>query len=217
MKHCPKCNTEHTKTGIFCSRSCANSRERPLELRKRLSEYAKANPTGNVLLAQSGNGIYRATIPREDAFCSHCGSVFQRKITENKKYCSQACRRHNAGGLRHGSGRGKSGYYNGFHCSSTYELAYLIYNLDHNIPIVRNKIYWEYQYNGKTHKFYPDFRVDGKIVELKSFRSELTDCKISSVTEHIEVLYGEDLVSIFAYVEDKTKLKRADLYKLYYA
>jgi hypothetical protein len=26
MKVCPKCNTEHDKTGLFCSRSCANSR-----------------------------------------------------------------------------------------------------------------------------------------------------------------------------------------------
>lgn len=214
MKNCPKCNAEHSKPGIFCSRSCANSRERSPELRKRLSEYAKANPTGNILLAQSGKGIYRKT-PKTDVACVHCGTVFQRRITENKKYCSETCRRHNSGGLRQGSGRGKSGYFNGFYCSSTYELAYLIYNLDHNIPIMRNKTYWEYQYRGKIYKFYPDFRVNGKLVELKSFRSELTDCKISSVTEPIEILYGEDLACIFAYVEDKTKLKKSELYKLY--
>jgi RNA polymerase subunit RPABC4/transcription elongation factor Spt4 len=27
MKQCPKCNTEHEKAGLYCSRSCANSRE----------------------------------------------------------------------------------------------------------------------------------------------------------------------------------------------
>ena len=26
MKYCPKCNTAHSKLGIFCSRKCANSR-----------------------------------------------------------------------------------------------------------------------------------------------------------------------------------------------
>jgi len=26
MKVCPKCNTEHKKSGIYCCRSCANSR-----------------------------------------------------------------------------------------------------------------------------------------------------------------------------------------------
>jgi len=27
MKICPKCNTHHTKAGVFCCRKCANSRE----------------------------------------------------------------------------------------------------------------------------------------------------------------------------------------------
>jgi len=26
MKKCPKCKTDHNKPGIFCSRTCANSR-----------------------------------------------------------------------------------------------------------------------------------------------------------------------------------------------
>ena len=26
-KHCPRCGTQHTKPGLFCSRSCANVRE----------------------------------------------------------------------------------------------------------------------------------------------------------------------------------------------
>jgi hypothetical protein len=186
-----------------------------MEFRQKLSKYAKANPSGNVLLAKSGNAIYREKIQRKNIECFHCKSIFQCKVNENKKYCSENCRRANAGGIRRGSGRGKSGYYKGVYLSSTYELAYLIYNLDHNIHIVRNKEYWKYEYKGKTYKFYPDFRVNGKLVELKSFQSELTDCKISSVDEPIEILYGKDLESIFVYVENKTKLRRSEFYKLY--
>ena len=215
MKYCPKCNNEHSKTGRFCSPSCANSRERSPELRKRLSDHAKSNPSGNVLLKQYGNAVYRTRIQRQNIACYHCGTNFQCKITENKKYCSSTCRRHNAGGLRIGSGRGKSGYYSGFYLSSTYELAYLIYNLDHNILIERNKKYWVYQYNGKTHKFYPDFRVARKLIEIKSFRSDLTDSKIAAVTEPIDVLYGTELAEIFQYVENKTGLKISKLYSLY--
>lgn len=39
MKICPKCGTEHDKTGVYCSRSCANSRTWTEEdkLKKRLS------------------------------------------------------------------------------------------------------------------------------------------------------------------------------------
>ena len=60
------------------------------------------------------------------------------------------------------SGRGKKGRYKGFWCDSTYELAFVIYCLDHNIPIQRNHKYYEYQYMNKTRRYYPDFIVNGK-------------------------------------------------------
>jgi len=41
------------------------------------------------------------------------------------------------GGLRNGSGRSKSGYYKEIYCGSTYELCWVIYNLDHNISFSR--------------------------------------------------------------------------------
>lgn len=48
MKLCPKCGSEHDKIGLYCSRSCANSRTWTEEdkLKKRLSnlEYSKNNP-----------------------------------------------------------------------------------------------------------------------------------------------------------------------------
>ena len=34
MKTCPKCGTEHTKPGTFCSRACANSRQWTTEHKK---------------------------------------------------------------------------------------------------------------------------------------------------------------------------------------
>ena len=46
------------------------------------------------------------------------------------------------------TGRGRKGYYKGFYCASTYELAYVIYCLDHNIQIERCKEYFEYEYQG---------------------------------------------------------------------
>ena len=41
MKHCPKCNTSHNKSGTFCSRSCANSRIQTDEIRKKKSLATK--------------------------------------------------------------------------------------------------------------------------------------------------------------------------------
>jgi 5-methylcytosine-specific restriction endonuclease McrA len=38
MKTCPKCDTEHNKTGKFCSRSCANSRTFSVESKEKKSK-----------------------------------------------------------------------------------------------------------------------------------------------------------------------------------
>ena len=49
MKLCPKCNTEHSKPGTFCSRSCANSREWSDEAKKQkgkaLKKFIEENPS----------------------------------------------------------------------------------------------------------------------------------------------------------------------------
>jgi hypothetical protein len=48
MKVCPKCNTQHEKSGIFCSRKCANSRSWSDEAKKAksisLKKYIKDHP-----------------------------------------------------------------------------------------------------------------------------------------------------------------------------
>ena len=43
MKICPKCETNHNKFGIFCSRPCANSRHWSEEDKKKKSESVKRN------------------------------------------------------------------------------------------------------------------------------------------------------------------------------
>jgi len=120
------------------------------------------------------------------------------------------------GGYRKGAGRGKHGWYKGFYLDSTYELAYLIYCQDHTIPIERNTKYFTYtDSNGKFRKYYPDFRVAGKLTEIKGYYVNDLDSKIQSVDEPIDVLFPTDLVEIFEYVENKTKLPINQLHQLY--
>jgi hypothetical protein len=45
MKDCPKCGASHTKSGIFCSRSCANSRVFSDEANRKKSVALKGKPT----------------------------------------------------------------------------------------------------------------------------------------------------------------------------
>lgn len=104
-------------------------------------------------------------------------------------------------GYRKGSGYGKHGWYNGIYCDSTYELAYLIYCLDHNIDIKRCDKSFEYKLNNKKHKYYPDFIVNGIIIEIKGFDRGDVSIKMESVGKiPYKLLYLNDLIPFMEYV-----------------
>lgn len=102
------------------------------------------------------------------------------------------------------TGRGKKGWYKGFYCSSTYELAFIIYCLDNNIPVKKYKGYYLYEYKNKTHRYYPDFIINDTIVEIKGFWTEQVEAKTQSVKDkHIMVLYKKDMKDVFDYIKEK--------------
>lgn len=121
-----------------------------------------------------------------------------------------------AGGKRAKSGRGKKGWYKGYFCDSTYELVFIIYNLDHNIEFKRCELEYTYTYNGEIHKYYPDFELgDGSLVETKGYHTQLVDIKLSAVTDRqITILYEKDLKYAFDWVKDHYTYKQlSDLYE----
>ena len=117
------------------------------------------------------------------------------------------------------TGKGKKGWYKGFFCSSTYELAYIIYCLDHNIDIKRNEEYFIYEYEGKQHRYYPDFIVNNELVEIKGYHTDLVDIKLKCVNKPIKILYYNDMKYIFDYIEEQYGYKittyKNKLYELY--
>ncbi len=119
------------------------------------------------------------------------------------------------GGYRLGSGRGKFGYYLGIYCNSTYELCWVIYNLDHQIKFSRFPGYLE----GLGLKYYPDFLLeDGKtIIEIKGFEPlDKIRKKIKLAISYgyeIQILYKKDLEYCFRHV--KEKYKTSDFATLY--
>ena len=140
---CENCGKEHDGTfgsGRFCCKSCAisysnkqrgsKSDETKEKIRLSLIEYNKSpNKT-------KGNG-YK---------CKYCGKTFYKsdiRDTNGLKYCSAECKHRflseNTGGYRHGAGHGKSGWYKGIHCDSSWELAFLIYHLENGLYIERCK------------------------------------------------------------------------------
>ena len=75
------------------------------------------------------------------------------KENERKRKISETMKKNPlSGGLRKGSGRGKKGRYKGYWCDSSWELAWVIYNIEHNIKFDRNNVGFEYEYKGKKRK-----------------------------------------------------------------
>lgn len=197
MKQCPKCKIQHNKPGTFCSRGCANSRLFTDEAKekKRLAQLGRKYPNRAGIL--KGKKPERWTISE----CMYCKIGIEHSKLYPRKYHKE-CWRKVAGGYRIGSGVGKSGWYKGVWCDSSYELAWVIYQLDHNRSFMRNKQGFEYVWNNKTHKYFPDFSQNGIMIEIKGFVNNQTKEKLKSVPDLI-VLFREDLESEFIYVETK--------------
>jgi hypothetical protein len=198
MNTCPKCNVNHTKPGKFCSRSCANSRgPRTEEFKQSVSKKL----FGRKGISNVNKGRY--LVERITTKCLQCKIEFFTKITKPTKYCSNDCWRQQSGGYRPGSGRSKSGYYKGIYCGSSYELCWVIYNIDHGTKFERFSGVIE---NAEL-KYYPDFILDDRktIVEIKGFEDQQSVDKKTKLAESVgyivNVYRKNDLKYAFDYVK----------------
>lgn len=219
IRNCLRCNTDFEVEATiseferdkkkqilkkYCSDACSRKRT--------LSEETK-NKIRNSLI--SNGNMYLP--PKRDKkviefFCIKCGQVGFNHNYRDQKYHKE-CWLEISGGLKRGSSRGKSGWYKGFWCDSSYELVYLIYCIENDIKIERNKKGFDYFYENKKHLFYPDFIVNGKYVEIKNFESDLTDAKIKDFPYEIDVIYKDRIKPFLNYVKEKYGKNFIDLYE----
>lgn len=197
----------------FCSKSCSNSHVVSNQTKQKISQSLKCsekfkinnkkanlarletrikNDTTNTLEIINGKLIRHFK-------CKECGKDFT-KLTERniggRTYCSAECKHkylsEHTGGYRNGSGRGKSGWYKGIYCDSSWELAFVIYHLDHDLFIQRCSKTRSYIYNGKEHTYHPDFTTKKGIVEIKGWKTEQWEEK-QKANSDIIVLYKNDM------------------------
>lgn len=223
LKICPKCNTTHDKKGVFCCRSCSNSRMWSEEdkLRKSISAKNSIKVLNNNKRMGTerviGNIHKRQKDPDnwETSFCIVCNKEFLKLKKNKRKTCSSKCAKQIRGGLRKNSGVSKSGWYKGFWLNSTYEIAYVYFHMKKEIPIKRCNDFYKYKdpKSGQIRKYYPDFIVNNQIIEIKGYHTHLVDIK--AATCNAKILYKDDLQHIFDFVEKDSGIKIKDLYKLY--
>ena len=136
----------------------------------------------------------------------------EEKEIQRKRKISLTMTKKRIGGYRKGSGRGKKGRYKGIWCDSSWESAWVIYHLEHNIKFKRNWQKFEYVYENKTYTYIPDFIKDDMYIEIKGYLTERAKQKISQFPHTLLVLQEKDIQK---YIEYVTKKYGNDFIKLY--
>jgi hypothetical protein len=225
-KICEKCNKSFLVVGRpklkwiqgirFCNRSCANARVWSEEDKQKKRKSAKSSEKAIIARSKAVKLKALQRTKQPEKICPICQVNFNNYSHRNAIYCSKKCyladsehkfRRTGMGGYREGSGRSKFGYYKGIYCSSTYELAWVIYNLDHRKEVKR---FDGYLTDGLL-KYYPDFIQNGTIIEIKGFVFDESVQKKKELAESqgyiVKILNANDLQDVFSYVGNKFGLK----------
>ena len=102
-------------------------------------------------------------------------------------------------------GKFKYGWFKEIWCDSSWELAYLLYCLDHNITIQRNTEGFPYIWQGSVHRYFPDFYLPdtNTYVEIKGYKSERDVEKIAQFDKLLLVIEAKSMQPILEYVQQK--------------
>ena len=207
--YCNKALSFDKKSNKFCSRSCSAISS---NAKRRYNKNLGSNDIKFVLkklnkLPSKGNHDSKRLIGN----CLTCGIQFQFYKSDARKFCSRLCTK--AGGYRPGSGKSKTGYYKGFYCGSSWELAFLIWHLDNNIPIKRCTSKFIYKWQNKNYFYYPDFEISDKIYEIKGKICEVDYVKIASCNAIL--VHGSHIKYYIEYVSKKYNVAKNKLWLLY--
>lgn len=225
-KHtCEKCGrvmTEKYGSGRFCSKQCANSRQHSEATKKKIGDKNKLN---NDAISRSNSikkqyntcpkycEVCSKPIPYEDRYRKTCSPDCYRELVRIKS--SNAAIKNggnnNSKGVR---GTAHYGTYEGYACDSSYELAVVIYCLEHNIEITRNNQGFDYVFNGVASKYYPDFIINGVYVETKNYWTEQVQAKLDQFPKSLKyaILYYEDIKPCIEYCTAKYGQSFTELY-----
>ena len=216
MYYCKKCNKAcevKFGSGIFCSRKCSNSRERTEEIKQKISKGVRTCEAYKEGRLNVNKG--KTKFVDVERVCPTCSNNFITSTSKLKKFCSSSCayKSPNMGGYRPGSGKSKSGWYKGFYCGSTWELAFLIWCLDHDISIQRCDERFNYTLEGKKRTYLPDFKINDIHIEIKGFDTRQVQEKTKQFPKKLLVLFEEDLSHVFDYVKNNYGKDFINLYE----
>lgn len=193
----------------FCSKECKNANSH-----RNHERLCSLNPNRNYVSHTIGHkawnkGLTKETDERVKNYGKTCSERYsgENNYWYGKHHSDETIKKMKTtcGGYRQGSGRGKHGWYKGYYCDSSWELAFVIYNLDHHIKFERNKKVFKYNYNNEIHTYMPDWFIDNKYVEIKGFCDNQWKAKLDQFPkeETLEVLTDQEMKPYIDYVIEK--------------
>jgi hypothetical protein len=200
---CEFCNRQFlTKNGWSQHRiQCKENPNRSMFRVSKMKGIPSGKPGWNTgLTKETDERILKYSISLSKSTMGHLGRI--QSDDEKRRRKETIKKNKKTGGYRRGSGRGKKGWYKGFFCDSSWELAYVIYCLEHNIDIKRNTEKRKYIFEGKVKNYLPDFIVEGHLIEIKGYKTKEWADKLEANPD-VKVLYEKDLKFIFDYVISK--------------
>ena len=98
----------------------------------------------------------------------------------------------------------KFGTFKGIRCDSAWELAFIVHMIDKGFTVQRNFEGFPYQFNYKTHYFYPDFIIDGEYYEVKGIFDEKTVAKLKIFCQNhvLHVIGPNEIEEHISYCKD---------------
>lgn len=193
---------------IYCSKECSYKNPNILIH----NEVKRGKTLENIYGDDKAASIKQSKSTALKEFWNNLTSAERETISIQR---SKTAKSYGNGGYREKSGNSKKGYFRGVYCQSTYELVWVIYNLDHAVEFIRNKTAFVYEFEGKTRKYYPDFYLikDQKYVEIKGRMTNNDHAKLDQFPAEIILLMKSDMNEMFNYVYLKYGRNLIDLFE----
>lgn len=200
------------KNGKWCCSSSSNSCS---EVKKKNSEKVKQTYQNGRISAFTGHttswnkGLSKET----DERLKQTGITLSLRLADGTIIPSMLGKHHSeetkkklakCGGFKKGIGRGKHGWYKGYWCDSSWELAWVIFNLEHEIKFERNWQAFNYEFEGKICHYHPDFKMpDGSYVEIKGYMDKRSEAKIQQFQGSLTILQKNEIKQYLEYAISK--------------
>lgn len=223
-ERCGKVMKEKYGSGRFCSSFCAHSKKHSREQKEKISSSLKRHNKLHPRVSRLGSERKKEAYRLNPSKCVICGNLLSYEKRNNVVCCKKcqnelesikAIERCKEQGTNL-CGKGKRGYYKGYYCQSSWELAYVVYCLDHGVLISRNKKGFKYEWEQKQRTYFPDFVLpDGTYVEIKGYYDKKSESKNIQFpkNEKLVVLKKKDMEPILDYVIEKYGKSFTDLYE----